>query len=231
MQKRPDWFYNEFHQIGLDFEDTDQVSDYDTRQGSDPESEQKLIEELGLQPGQTVIDLGCGTGSFTLAAARYGARVHAVDVSKTMLNYVERQCNDQGIQSVSLHHSGFLTYEHKGPKADWIVSRYALHHIPDVWKQVVLMRLPGMLADSGRFFLRDVIFSFSPSKYSVHMSDWIAHMARTSDYSNADFETHLREEYSTYSWIIEGMLARSGFVIESAEFPSSMYATYLCHNA
>jgi putative AdoMet-dependent methyltransferase len=124
MPNKPDWFYNEWQQVGLDFEDQQQVSDYDTRQGSDPDAEQKLIEQLGIRPGQTLIDLGCGTGSFAIAAARHGAQVHAVDVSKTMLKHIERQCNHQNIQSVSLHHSGFLTYDHKG-QADWIISRYA----------------------------------------------------------------------------------------------------------
>ena len=144
-----------------------------------------------------------------------------------MLKHIERECNNQNIQSVSLHHRGFLAYDHKG-QADWIISRYALHHLPDAWKQVALMRVSEMLGPSGRFFLRDVIFWFSPSDYEAQVSEWIARMSHTSGYNGSDFAMHLRAEYSTYAWIMEGMLERSGFVIESAAYPSTMYAEYVC---
>src|SRR5213075_43871 len=38
-----------------------------------------------LQPGMTVLELGCGTGSFTRELARSGANVVAIDVSPELL--------------------------------------------------------------------------------------------------------------------------------------------------
>jgi hypothetical protein len=44
----------------------------------------------------------------------------------------------------------------------------------------------------------------------------------------SDFETHVREEYSTFGWIIEGMLTRAGFEIEQANYLTPEYAQYVC---
>jgi putative AdoMet-dependent methyltransferase len=46
-----------------------------------------------------------------------------------------------------------------------------------------------------------------------------------------DFEMHVREEHRTYSWIVEGMLTRTGFEIVEANYSASTYAEYLCVKA
>jgi len=43
------------------------------------------IDSLGLEPGETVLDAGCGSGIPTIELARRGGRVTAVDVSPAML--------------------------------------------------------------------------------------------------------------------------------------------------
>jgi SAM-dependent methyltransferase len=49
-----------------------------------------LREDLGLQPGKTVIDLGAGTGKFTRLLVETGATVTAVDPVAAMLNRLVR---------------------------------------------------------------------------------------------------------------------------------------------
>jgi hypothetical protein len=41
---------------------------------------------------------------------------------------------------------------------------------------------------------------------------------------------HVREEHSTFAWIIEAMLTRSGFEIVEVNYQSPTYAEYLCIN-
>jgi SAM-dependent methyltransferase len=40
-----------------------------------------IVEELGLEPGMRVLDVGCGPGRHALALARRGIEVHGVDLS------------------------------------------------------------------------------------------------------------------------------------------------------
>ena len=40
---------------------------------------------------------------------------------------------------------------------------------------------------------------------------------------------HVRQKFSTYSWLLEAMLERSGFEIQKAEYDSlKVYAAYTC---
>lgn len=73
MTVLPKWFYDEFQQSGVDFEDTAQVEAFDRNQRSSSEqAEQALIEWLGISAGHTVIDLGAGTGTFAIQAGMVG---------------------------------------------------------------------------------------------------------------------------------------------------------------
>lgn len=224
----PVWYYDEFRQVGTDFENGDQVATYDAKQGSDPEQEDALIERLGISQGTIVVDLGCGTGSFALAAARHKAVVHAVDVSTPMLDYARRKARDQGLTGIEFHHAGFLSFSPEHESVDFVVSRFALHHLPDFWKQVALLRLAHMLRRSGVLFLRDVAFSFPPKDYERAIGAWLDRMPRVSRYRREEFETHIREEHSTFAWVIDRMLAHAGFEVVESVCWRPEYADWVC---
>jgi ubiquinone/menaquinone biosynthesis C-methylase UbiE len=230
MTKLPGWLYDEMQQVGLDFEQAAAVESYDRDQGADPAAERALIARLGLGPGQVVVDLGCGTGSFALEAARRGLAVHAVDVSRAMLDRVAAKAEAEGLAKLSVHHAGFLTYRHVGAPPDAVVTRYALHHLPDFWKMAALTRLAALLAPGGKLYLEDVAFSFAPADYRAGIEAWIARVSkpRSQGFTAEAFQTHVREEYSTYSWLLEAMLARAGFAIDGADTGDEAYVAYLC---
>lgn len=231
MTTHPAWYYNELQQVGVDFEDIAQVAAYDRKQKSNtPEINQTLIHRLGITTGQTVIEIGTGTGNFAIEAAKAGAHVHAVDISTAMLSYAHQKAVATNTANIEFHHAGFLTYKHTGEPADYIVTKAAFHHLPDFWKQVGLLRMSAMLKPHGILYLRDVIFSFNPAEYHSHINDWINHFAQPSSegFTNVDYKMHIREEYSTFNWIMEGMLTRSGFQIISTDYPSTTQAEYIC---
>lgn len=47
-------------------------------------------------------------------------------------------------------------------------------------------------------------------------------------FTMSDFEMHVREEYTTFAWILEGMLTHAGFAIAQANYPTPEYAEYVC---
>lgn len=223
-----DWKYDELRQVGVDFEDAEQVAEYDARQGSDQDVERQLVERLSIEPGQVVVDLGCGTASFAREAARAGARVRAIDVSRTMVDFLRGAASREGLSDLRVEHAGFLTFQAIPDSVDVVVSRFALHHLPDFWKQVALLRIHDAIRPGGRFYLRDVIFSFEARRYEASVEDWVDRMPKVSGFSRHEFETHMREEYSTFAWVLEGFLERAGFEILEREYPAPEYSEYLC---
>ena len=50
-------------------------------------------------------------------------------------------------------------------------------------------------------------------------------------YSREENVTHVRDEHSTFNWVLEGMLERAGFRLISSRFARGVYATYIAQRA
>ncbi|MDX1401959.1 MAG: class I SAM-dependent methyltransferase, partial [Kiloniellales bacterium] len=189
-----------------------------------------LVKRLGLGDGQRCVDFGCGTGTFAVAAGKSGAVVEAVDISRAMLARARRRAVDHGLRNVHFHYAGFLTYRHEGVPADVVVSQYALHHLPDFWKMPALLNIAEILKPGGIFYLEDVVFSFPEVDYAREIEAWFERVAKPpgEGFTRQDFATHLREEHSTFAWVLERMLERAGFTIEEMDKSDRAYGRYFC---
>ncbi len=228
----PKWTYDEMKQTGVDYSCMEQVHHYDDMHQRFRDYEKNsnaIIKLLNLDSNSTVIDMGAGTGAFALHAAKHCRKVYAVDVSPTMLERCREKGEEMGLSNVLYCHGGFLTYEHEAEPVDAVVSIAALHHLPDFWKLVALRRAAGMLKAGGRFFLFDIVFPSEATDLEDQINAWVVSIAEQSGHElAAEAEIHIREEYSTYDWVMEGLLERAGFEIESAKYGEGFQATYGC---
>lgn len=79
-----------------------------------------------LKPGMTVLELGCGTGSFTRELARSGAEVVAIDVSPELLEIANANCSAPNVQ-YQIQNAYALSYPEGA--FDSIVGSSVLHHL------------------------------------------------------------------------------------------------------
>lgn len=195
-------------------------------------AELAALQAAGLTEDATVIDMGAGTGQFTLAAAGAVRRVFAVDVSPVMLDHLRAKLRDRGVDNVECVAGGFLTYEHGGEPADLVYSRLALHHLPDFWKALALVRMADMLEPGGILRLSDVVYGFEPAEAEVWLELWMSKMASDDvegGWTRAELEEHVRDEHSTFTWLLEPMIEKAGFAIEQADYSEDrMLAHYRC---
>ena len=216
----PDWLLDEVASAGRENLDSEHVARYDNKMDAGAEEEIALCESLGIGPPSTVVEFGSGTGQFTTAVASKCARVVAVDVSAVMQDRLHAKLKDGGITNVEQVRAGFLTYRHTGGPADLVYSRLALHHLPDFWKALALARIHGILRPGGILRLCDVVYNFEPREAAARIENWCSTGGLTveDDWSRAELEEHVRDEHSTFSWILEPMAIRCGFAVESAEY-------------
>jgi hypothetical protein len=112
------------------------------------------------------------------------------------------------------------------------VTQIALHHLPDFWKQIALLRIFDMLKEGGKFCLRDVVYSFDPRDQEKFFSDFISKASRKGGPEFAARITdHIGREYSTLDWIMQGMIERAGFEIARVEQNNGFFGLYLCTKA
>ncbi len=230
IRSAPGWFIDELSHAGRENLDAGHVARYDTKEDADASSEVALLQRMGLTRESLVLELGVGTGQFSVEVAPVCARVIAVDVSELMLDQLQTKVANLGLSNVEIVQAGFLTYEHFGNLADFIYSRYALHHLPDFWKALALSRLRLLLRPGGVLRLWDVVYNFAPAEAEDRIEAWCAIGGDTveAEWSRAELEEHVRDEHSTFSWLLEPMIVRSGFEIAQAEHSEDgIFAKYL----
>ncbi len=224
---KPDWFYDDMRQVGVDFEDDDQVASYDERQQATAADDNRLLDKLGLGPDQVFVDIGCGTGILLVEAARRCHHAHGADVSTRMLEHAKKRAAAEGLDTVTFHHAGFLSVDLDNASVDLITSKFALHHLPDFWKGMALERLYRALKPGGRLFLRDVVFSATPAEFPTVADAWTAWMQANTGYAAGEIAGHIRDEHSTYAWIMEGLIRAAGFRLVEAAYSERAYGDFV----
>jgi SAM-dependent methyltransferase len=226
------WWLDEQAHAGREHLDPRHARRYDAKEDAQAAEEVRRLEASGVLDGtSTVVDLGAGSGQFALAAADVCARLVAVDVSPVMRAQLEENVRRAG-RRVEVVAGGFLSYRHTGAPADLVYSRYALHHLPDFWKAIALRRMAEMLRPGGALRLWDVVYGFEPEEAEARIEAWIE--ATTSadverGWTREELAEHVRDEHSTFTWLLEPMIERAGFVIDEAERDlSGLFARYLC---
>lgn len=224
------WLLDQVASAGRENLDAVHVSRYDSIEDAAAVDEVAVLKRLGLQANSVVVDVGTGTGQFVIAVAPSCARVVGVDISPVMLRALRAKIDRTGLDNVEVVEAGFLTYEHQGRLADVIYSRYALHHIPDFWKGVALARLHAALRPGGVLRIWDVVYNFDPADAETRLEAWCSTGGPpgAEGWSRDNYEEHVRDEHSTYTWVFEAMAQRAGFVIEQAEYSDDgIFAKYV----
>ena len=224
----PGWYLDERAHAGPAHFDPAYVASYDAKAGLDLEAAIDLLGRHGLGHDTTLVDLGCGTGLLAAAAAAEARRVVGLDVSRAMLDVARRRSH-----AVEWVEAGFLTYLHWGDPPQLVHSRNALHHLPDFWKGAALARIHGLLAPGGVFVLRDLVYDFEPAETDDRVEEWLAGAAPTSEegWTRDDLEDHVRDEHSSFSWLLEPLLGHAGFEILERDVAAGIYATYVCRRS
>lgn len=102
-----------------------------------------VVDLLGPEPDERILDLGCGTGHLTRRIADSGAEVIGLDSSESMLESARREHPD-----LTFRHGDARSFTDDRP-FDAVFSNAALHWIPE--QDAVLTAVATALKPGGRF--------------------------------------------------------------------------------
>ena len=123
--------------------------------------------------------------------------------------------------------AGLLSFTYQPNSYDLIVSEFTLHHLPDFWKAVALSRIYNALKPGANFYLRDIVFVSMPDGTERDVEGWAEFSTKNHDFERDSVMTHMRDEYSTFGWVMERMLTEVGFMLVSADYHAPLHGTYL----
>jgi 2-polyprenyl-3-methyl-5-hydroxy-6-metoxy-1,4-benzoquinol methylase len=217
-----DWYYNERNRMGIG---PAVASIYDSHDDADLRA-RAALKILGVQRGWRIADIGCGNGVLATEAALMGAEVDAIDISPAMLALAEIYARDRKAP-VRTQSAGLLSFAYRPESYDLIVSEFTLHHLPDFWKAVAMSRIYRALKPGATFYLRDIVYASMPDALERDVDQWADFEIKNHDVPRESVVTHMRDEYSTFGWVMERMLTDVGFTLVSADYHAPMHGTYL----
>ncbi len=189
----------------------------------------EILTYINLKAEQVIIEIGTGTGELGIEVSKNCKKVIALDVSGTMLSFASEKAKERRADNIEFVQGGFLTYIHQGGLVDAVITQFALHHLPDFWKLVALKRVFKMLKDGGRLYLRDVVFPSDVEDYDHFFNRIVSRLKTDAGTQIAgEMVIHIKEEHSTFDWIMESLLTKAGFTIDAIRYYDEILATYVC---
>ncbi|HST61794.1 MAG TPA: class I SAM-dependent methyltransferase [Longimicrobium sp.] len=111
----------------------DQATQFDDRAGIPADAAEAVARELaalvGLSDGQTVLDVGCGTGSLSLPLLRLPIRYVGFDQSAAMLEVFRQRAAEAGLAAELHAADGNGRWPAEDARVDVVFSARALHHL------------------------------------------------------------------------------------------------------
>ncbi|NOZ48285.1 MAG: class I SAM-dependent methyltransferase [Chlorobi bacterium] len=112
----------------------------------------KMIENTVAQ-GDTVLDIGCGTGISTLYASKIAGKVVGIDLSPDMIHKLEQKIKRKKITNIDLVTGSFPEALPGNLKFKSIISSFAIVHFPPVQRKIIYKQIYDFLETNGRLGL------------------------------------------------------------------------------
>jgi len=126
-----------------------------------------ILDRVGIQPGERILELGPGPGIFTVEAARrvgVEGRLIAVDIQPQMIAQVEERVREAGLTNVETHIADAYHLPLDDASVDRAFLVTVLPEVPDQARALAelrrVLKLGGLLSITEEFTDPDYPFAF-----------------------------------------------------------------------
>jgi ubiquinone/menaquinone biosynthesis C-methylase UbiE len=114
------------------------------------------IKAMDIQPGDKILDLGCGTGRNACIMAKYlghDGEITGMDISSIMESQFKKKCAD--LQNIKFIRQRIDVPFSQSDQFDKIFISFVIHGFPHKSRQTVLENISAHVKPGGAFFMLD----------------------------------------------------------------------------
>lgn len=161
-----------------------------------------------IRPGESLLDLGVGTGLGAFPFHKAGLKIWGIDSSPSMIH----QCRKSGLPIELVHHDlNVAPWPFDDNRFDHVISTGVFHFIGD---------LTGVIAETARVMKTGGFFGFDFHEYDPETSSGYSQSEDgVYEYYDAEYDQRLTRHSQDY---ITGVLVKAGFeIVHDTEFLAS----------
>ena len=138
-----------------EFENSFSSGEFYNKQTQDQQHLKSILSFLPIKEGMNIFDLGAGSGylTFPLAKANLGVSVIGLDIVEKALAMNQDRAEKENISNILFRSYDGINFPFTDNEFDMLVSRYALHHFPDIHKSI--SEVSRVIKKGGYFFVSD----------------------------------------------------------------------------
>jgi demethylmenaquinone methyltransferase/2-methoxy-6-polyprenyl-1,4-benzoquinol methylase len=124
---------------------------------------ERAAERAGLEPGDSALDVCCGTGDLTLELARRvapGGNVIGCDFSEPMLDLAREKAADRGAEGVRFEWADALQLPYDDDRFDAVTVGFAVRNLADLDRG--LREMTRVLRPGGRLVILEITQPIRP---------------------------------------------------------------------
>jgi SAM-dependent methyltransferase len=159
-----------------------------------------IIQTMALAPGSTILELGSGWGNTTIALARMGYGVTAVDIDPNFVGLIKARAEKLSLE-VDSRRGGYLEIDDLERQFDAVLFFESFHHCSD--HMLLLDKLATVLVPGGRvFFAAEPITDSFPVPWGVRLDGESLWAIRDNGWLELGFqETYFIRTLQRMGWV------------------------------
>jgi len=158
----------------------DLINRFESKERDEYQQPHKVMEYLGNIQGKTIMDIGAGTGYFSVKLAKHRANVIAADVSDEFQTFLKKRIEDNKIGNITLRKIPFDSPDLKDNEVDMVFIVNTYHHIDN--RSAYFSKVKKGIKNNGElvvidFFKSDVPVG-PPTEHKVSIDELVAELKK-----------------------------------------------------